>query len=72
MNGRWAINIDIESFSKHYEYNEQRKTYAILALGELMNSVFLVGSQCFPGTPERNFSERALCASVWRRILGVF
>jgi len=58
MNGRWAINIDIESFSKHYEYNEQRKTYAILALGELMNSVFLVGSQCFPGTPERNFSER--------------
>ena len=58
MNGRWAISIDIEGFSKHYEYSEDRKTYAILALGELMNSVFRVGSQCFPGTPEKNFSER--------------
>lgn len=58
MNNRWAICIDIEGFSKHYEYNEARKTYAILALGELMNSVFLVGSRCFPGTPENNFSER--------------
>lgn len=58
MNGPWAINIDIEGFSKHYEYSEDQKTYAILALGELMNSVFLVGSRCFPGTPEKNFSER--------------
>lgn len=58
VNGRWAISIDIEGFSKHYEYSEDRKTYAILALGELMNSVFLVGSRCFPGTPEKNFSER--------------
>lgn len=58
MNERWAINFDIEGFSKHYEYDERQKTYAILALSELMNSVFLVGSRCFPGTPERNFSER--------------
>lgn len=58
MKDRWAINIDIEGFSQHYEYNEERQTYAILALGELMNSVFLVGSKCFPGTPEKNFSER--------------
>jgi hypothetical protein len=58
VNDQWAINIDIEGFSKHYEYDEGRKTYAILALGELMNSVFLIGSQCFPGTPENNFSER--------------
>jgi hypothetical protein len=58
MKDRWAINIDIEGFSHHYEYNEERQTYAILALGELMNSVFLVGSKCFPGTPEKNFSER--------------
>lgn len=58
MNERWAISIDIEGFSKHYEHSEDRKTYAILALGELMNSVFLVGSQCFPGTPEKIFSER--------------
>lgn len=58
VNARWAICIDIEGFSKHYEYNEERKTFAILALGELMNSVFLVGTRCFPGTPEKNFSER--------------
>jgi len=58
VKGRWAISIDIEGFSKHYEYSEDRKTYAIFALGELMNSVFLVGSRCFPGTPEKNFSER--------------
>jgi hypothetical protein len=54
----WAISIDIEGFSKHYEYDEERKTYAILALGELMNAVYLIGSRCFPGTPEKNFSER--------------
>ena len=48
VKGRWAISIDIEGFSKHYEYSEDRKTYAILALGELMNSVFLVGSPVFP------------------------
>jgi hypothetical protein len=58
MNGRWAINIDIEGFSKHYEYDEERKTYAIRALGELMNSIFRIGSLCFPGTPESNYSER--------------
>lgn len=58
MNDRWAISIDIEGFSKHYEYDEERKTYAILALGELMRSIFLIGTQFFPGTPERNYSER--------------
>lgn len=58
VNDRWAISIDIEGFSKHYEYDEARKTYAIRALGELMNSVFLVGSRVFPGTPERNYAER--------------
>ncbi|MGA2263931.1 MAG: hypothetical protein ABSH28_21170 [Acidobacteriota bacterium] len=58
MNGRWGISIDIEGFSKHYEYDEERKTYAILALGELMNSIFRIGGRCFPGTPERNYSER--------------
>lgn len=58
MHGRFAISIDIEGFSKHYEYSEDRKTYAILALGELMESVFRIGTRCFPGTPERNFSER--------------
>jgi len=58
MNGRWALSIDIEGFSKHYEHSDDQKTYAIRALGELMNSVFLVGSRCFPGTAEKNFSER--------------
>ncbi len=58
MNGRWGISIDIEGFSRHYEYNEECENYAILALGELMNSIFQIGNRCFPGTPERNYSER--------------
>lgn len=58
MNDQWAISIEIEGFSEHYEYDGERKIYAIRALGELMKSVFLVGSQYFPVTPEKNFSER--------------
>ena len=58
MNERWAISIDIEGFSKNYEYDEEHKTYAILALGELMKSIFQVGSQYFPGTPDSNYAER--------------
>lgn len=58
MNERWAISIDIEGFSAHYECGEKGKDFAIFALGELMGSIFRVGEQCFPGTPEKNFSER--------------
>lgn len=58
MSDRWGISIDIEGFSKNYEYSEDRKTYAILAIGELMSAIYRIGCYCFPGTPEQNFSER--------------
>jgi hypothetical protein len=58
VNERWGISIDIEGLSANYEHSEERKTYAIRALGELMDAVYRIGSQCFPGTPEKNFSER--------------
>lgn len=58
MNDRWGISIDIEGFSANYEYSEERKTYAILALSELMNAVHRIGTRCFPGVAENNYSER--------------
>lgn len=58
MSGRWGISIDVEGFSKNYEFSEDRKTYAILALGELMIAIYRIGTCCYPGTPEKNYSER--------------
>jgi len=58
MNNRWAISIDVEGFSKNYEHSEDRKTFAILALAELMDSIVKIGTRCFPGEPDRNFSDR--------------
>lgn len=58
MSSGWAINIDIEGFSKNYEYSENRKTYAILAIGELMHSIANIGTRCYPGDPKINFSDR--------------
>lgn len=58
MSDRWGISIDVEGFSKNYEFSEDRKTYAILALGELMSAIYQIGTSCFPGTAEKNYSER--------------
>ena len=58
MNGRWSINIDVEGFSKNYEHSENRKTFAILALSELMDSIIKVGRFSFPGDPDKNYSDR--------------
>lgn len=58
MNGRWAINIDIEGFSRNYEHSEQQKAFAIRALCELMNAIFKLGTCCYPGNPNINFSDR--------------
>ena len=58
MEGRWGISIDIEGFSKNYEYSEERKTFAILALAELMRAIINIGRICYPGNPERNYSDR--------------
>ena len=58
MSSGWAINIDIEGFSQNYEYSEDRKTYAILAIGELMHSIEAIGTHCYPGDPNVNYSDR--------------
>ena len=58
MNNRWAINIDVEGFSTNYEHSEDRKTFAILALAELMDSIVKIGRRCFPGDPDKNYSDR--------------
>lgn len=58
MNGSWAINIDVEGFSTNYEHSEDRKTFAIKALSELMDSIVKIGTQCFPGDPATNYSDR--------------
>ncbi len=60
MSNGWAINIDIEGFSKNYEYSEDRKTFAIRALAELMESILKIGTLCFPGDPKINDSDRLL------------
>jgi hypothetical protein len=58
MESCWGISIDIEGFSKNYEYSEKRKTFAILALSELMSAIIQIGRKCFPGNAATNFSER--------------
>lgn len=58
MNQRWALSIDIEGFSAHYEHSEEGKTYAICGLGELMGAIHRIGCQCYPGSLEDNFSKR--------------
>ena len=55
---RWALYIDIEGFSQNYEHSEERKTFAIMALRELMNAIFSIGTKVYPGKSENNFSER--------------
>jgi len=58
MDGRWGINIDIEGFSTNYEHSENRKTFAIWAIRELIDAIYKVGTLCFPGDPDRNYSDR--------------
>jgi hypothetical protein len=58
MDGRWGISIDVEGFSNNYEHSEERKTFAILALAELMNAIVNIGQQCYPGNPSKNYSDR--------------
>jgi hypothetical protein len=58
MTNSWAVYIDVEGFSENYEYSEDRKTFAILALAELVDSIVKIGTQCFPGDRDKNFSDR--------------
>ncbi len=56
--GRWGLCIDIEGFSSLYEHSEQMKTKAIMALRELMNAIISIANNVYPGSPEKNYSER--------------
>jgi hypothetical protein len=49
--GRWAIYIDTEGFGALYPKEDQ----ILLAFRQLMEGIFLVGSRCFPESPERLF-----------------
>ena len=54
----WGLCIDVEGFSANYEHSEDRKTFAILALGELMSAIHRVGSKMYPGTSGKNYTDR--------------
>lgn len=55
---RWGLSIDIEGFSSKYEYSEETKSTAIMALHELMDALIKIGTKVFTGSCERNYSER--------------
>ncbi len=54
----WAINIDIEGFSKNYEESEERKTYAIWGLYQLMEAIINIGNYVYINPPERIFAHQ--------------
>ena len=54
-NKRWAINIDIEGFSKLFKWKQSK---AIEPLRELMEAVFLIGQNCYPKRTERIFAHQ--------------
>ena len=64
MDDRWGISIDVEGFSKNYEYSEERKKFAISALCELMNAIVNIGRECYPGDPDTNFSDRPVFVKI--------
>ena len=51
---RWAIYIDIEGFGALYD----REDTILWALGDLMEAVFLIGTNCYPETPNRLFAHQ--------------
>jgi len=54
MAERWAIWIDIEGFSNLYE----RETQVMKALADLTEGIFLIGTNCYPETPNRLFAHQ--------------
>ncbi len=51
---RWAIYIDIEGFGALYD----REDTVLWALGDLMEAIFLIGTKCYPETPDRIFAHQ--------------
>jgi len=54
MSERWSIYIDIEGFSALWDKEDQ----VLWSLGELMRSIFLIGRECYPDSPERLFAHQ--------------
>lgn len=51
---RWAIYIDVEGFSALYNRDNQ----ILVALGGLMEGIFLIGEGCYPESPDRIFAHQ--------------
>lgn len=51
---RWAIHIDIEGFGVLYDRHDD----VLLALGALMEGIYLAGSRFFPESPNRLFAHQ--------------
>lgn len=51
---RWAIYIDIEGFGTLYD----REDTVLWALGDLMEAIYLIGTKCYPETPDRIFAHQ--------------
>lgn len=51
---RWAVYIDIEGFSTLFD----REITVLQALGDLLEGIYLIGSQCYPESPDRLFAHQ--------------
>jgi hypothetical protein len=51
---RWAIYIDVEGFSALYD----RETAVLDALGDLMEGIYDIGTNCYPESPDRLFAHQ--------------
>jgi len=54
MQERWGIYIDVEGFSVLYS----RENQVLLALGDLMEAIFLIAENCYPESPDRIFAHQ--------------
>lgn len=54
MQPRWAIYMDIEGFRALYS----KENNILFALCDLMEGIFLIGRDCYPGTPDRIFAHQ--------------
>jgi hypothetical protein len=54
MNDRWAIYIDIEGFGVLYEH----ETTVLMALSDLMEGIYAIGTKCYPESPNRLFAHQ--------------
>ena len=49
---QWSVFFDIEGFGALWERDDQ----SLWSLGDLMEAIYLVGSKCYPESPDRYFA----------------